>query len=323
MKIKLTVRILAILCLILTAFSAVGVYATWHYAQGDAQSSSVLLKVGLGTLVWDGSEDLPDDVQGENHHTLIQSILDGVTEDNVSIGLNNPDSYISKEINDRSSGWITSTTLGSMDFWERDNIADYFDLETQNLTFVLYFPEGVDDIYYLYTTNVELGGQNSPNIDIGQYVYPVYRTVLQKDSVSGRYEAIRSEIGYAESAYYSNPITGSIFIKYPSFAPNSWRAGNLGTGRQDAVFTYSGQTQTAYLTNDTPTRYYKITATANTTYTVSSTNEKCKISVYSSNNTLVAISGTTPTAQWSATNRQTYYIAISGDASITFTVAQA
>ncbi len=323
MKGKLTIRIITVLCLVVTVLSSVGVYATWHYAQGTAQEVSTKLTAGLGTLVWEGSEALPDDVQGENHHALIQTILNGVTEDGVSLGLNDPNSYLSKEIDTRSSNWLfSSTTLGSMDYWERADIEKYFDLETENLTFLLYFPEGVDDTYYLYTMNIELGGQNAPNIPIGEYVYPVYRTILQKDSVSGRYEAIRSEIGYAESAYYSNPITGSIFVKYPSIAPNSWLAGNLGTGKRDAIYTYLGETQTAYPTNDTPTRYYKITATSNATYAVTSTNEKCTISVYTSNDVrLVTSTGTTP-AQWSATNRQTYYITVGGDASVTFTVAQ-
>jgi hypothetical protein len=98
----------------------------------------------------------------------------------------------------------------------------------------------------LYTTSVELGTEsNSPNIPIGEKIYPIYRTELHKDE-TGKWVATETRTGYAESAYYQNPITGSWLVKYPSFDPNSWEEVDLGLSFNDAIYAFVGQTTTSY-----------------------------------------------------------------------------
>ena len=330
MKFRLFPKIFAILSFVLI-FSMSGVFATWGYSNLTPEDAQNEFTVNMGIFKWEGAEELPTDIVGEDHLELIEKILNGtVTEADGStknIGLNNPDSYISQEIDDRSSGWITSDTLGSMDFWESENIEDYFNLATDNLTFLLYFPDGVSDTYYLYTTSIVLGGQNSPNIPIGETVYPVYRTILTKNTETGQYEAVETETGYASSAYYSNPITGSAFIKYPSFNPTSWRQGELGDNVDNAIYTYMGQTFTAYpKTSDTPV-YYSIeeVSSNNTPVTISSENSLAQIKIYNSSGTLVTLSSGVQGGNnltFSARRNQSYYFTVQGSTSITLTITQ-
>ncbi len=217
--------ILLILALSLTIG---GTLATWDYANGEATHSFTHLSLNI--FPWEGSDVLPDDNQlGENHRMLIENILNGKkTNSNGSVtelGLNSPDSYINNEIEDRSNaGWFSSSdTLGSMDFWESSDINNYFNTNTANVSFILYFPDGVSDTYYLYTTSEELGDTGNPVTPIGKPIYPIYQTVLQKNS-EGHYEAVSTKVGYANSAWYDNRITGS-WLQYPSFDPETWREG--------------------------------------------------------------------------------------------------
>ncbi len=327
MKIALIKRLSVILVVALITLLG-GVSASWRYSLGNP--APITETLSLTVFPWEGSEQLPDDVAGEDHAHLIEQILNGTyTDENgktTAIGLNNPNSYVSKEINSRSSNWLMSSdVLGSMDFWEREDIDKYFDTSTNNLTFVLYFPEGVDDTYYLYTTSIVLGGQNNPYIPIGEKIYPVYRTILQKNA-EGIYEATKTECGYANSAYYSNPITGSIFIKYPSFSPTSWRAGNLGDSTSSAVYTYVGQTQTAYFDGNN-VRYYRIeNLSARTVLSVSSSSATAKIAVHNEDMSFVDVQSGAQNSNkitFAADRGTTYYIAVKDSTPVTFTVATA
>ena len=214
-------------CLILLLLIAVpGAYATWNYATEHPADVETIVPLYLDVFPWDGSDELPDDgTQGNNHAVLIESILNG-TYQGEGIGLNHSNSYLNNEIYDRSNSflWFGSDTLGSMDFWESNDINKYFNTRTQNVSFVLYFPDGVDDTYYLYTLDVELADSDgNPVTPIGRNISPVYRTVLQKNA-EGVWEATSTETGYAKSAYYDNRITGS-YLRYPSIDPDSWKEG--------------------------------------------------------------------------------------------------
>ena len=327
-KLKVAISIMALACCVMFLFcSNFFVKAQWIYS-GSAPSNFDL-DLDITVFQWKGSEGLPNDVQGENHRGLIDTILDGVIVDangkTVEIGLNNPDSYISKEIETRSTNWLfSSKTLGSMDYWERNDIAEYFDLDTTGLTFLIYFPEGISDTYYLYTTSVELG-DNTPNVPIGQNIYPIYQTVIEKNE-NGKWVATETKVGYAKSAYYSNPVTGSWLVKYPSFDPSTWFAGDLGTSFDDAVYTYAGETVTTYLTLPTDVRYYKLTATSNKNISISTENSYAKFNVYNSSGSLVSASKGaqgTSAITFKPSNNSVYYIGVSGDTSITFKTTQA
>lgn len=307
---------------------SVNVKAYWHYNISISERIEIPVKVQV--MPWIGAEELPNDIMGEDHEQLIDTILNGVYTDNngnkTGIGLNDPNSYINEEIANRTQGssWFTSDTLGSMDFWESSDIAKYFNTETTGLTFVIYFPESEPDTHYLFTTSIELGGSNSPNYPIGQIIYPIYRTKLVQDAETGEWEAVETKTGYAESAYYDNPITGSWLVKYPSFDPTTWEEGKLGTSRDNAVYAYVGQEVTCYSDDDTAVTYYKISTSSNSNVTVKSTNGNAKITVYDSNGRQVSTRGGAQGSNnvvFRGSNNGTFYIAISGGQSITFTIS--
>ena len=213
------------LLVLVFSLSVGGAFATWEF--WDSPCDPVDSYSHFKFMAWAGAEILPDDdSEGDNHRKLIEAILNGtVTNSNgtvTGLGLNYRNSYINNEIEDRSTaGWFSSSdTLGSMDFWEANDINKYFNTSTENISFVLHFPDGVSDTYYLYTTSEPLGSGNAPATPIGQSISPIYRTILQKNS-QGVWEAVETTVGSAKSAWYDNRITGSL-LRYPSFNPDSW-----------------------------------------------------------------------------------------------------
>ncbi len=318
-------------CFVTAIISLVCIFTTnvkgaWHYAMNA--SGSIEVPMSVEVFPWVGVEQLPSDILGENHQMLIEKILNGIYIDGngkeTKIGLNNPNSYINNEIQSRANGnfWFRSDILGSMDFWERNDIEKFFDTETTGLAFLLYFPEGSSDTYYLYTTSVDLG-ESSPNIPIGETIYPIYQTELKKNE-DGVWEATETKTGHADSAYYQNPITGSLFVKYPSFDPDTWAEEELGTSFDNAIYSYVGQEITAYNHNKTDCRYYKVTPKSNATIKVTSDNEDAKLKVYGNNQQLVSTNGGsqgTKSVSFSGRNGTTYYIEVSGGTSITFKIA--
>lgn len=309
----------------LACFFTNRVQAAWHYAMNA--SGSIEVPMSVEVFPWVGVEQLPGDILGENHQTLIETILNGIYTDKngqeTKIGLNNPDSYINNEIQNRANGnfWFRSDILGSMDFWERNDIEKFFDINTTGLSFLLHFPAGSTDTYYLYTTSVELG-DSTPNIPVGETIYPIYQTELKKDE-EGVWKAIETKTGHADSAYYQNPITGSLFVKYPSFNPDTWVEEELGTSCDNAIYTYVGQETTAYNKDAVSCRYYKVTPTSNATVTVSSQNDTAKLKVYNSNQTLVSTNGGAQGSKrvsFAGRKGTTYYIEVSGGTSITFNI---
>ena len=318
MKSKLLLKVLLITTCVVSIATAAGVYATWSYSSTPPTADTETITVQLQDFKWDGAEDLTTST-GEDHYTLISEIVDG------PYGLNTSGSYLNKTIENRSSSWLfSSETLGSMDFWEREDIKNYFDLETEKLSFLIYFPDGYGETYYLYTTSVDFGS-DSANIAVGQIIYPIYRTTLEKNVETGKYEAVKSELGYADSAYYSNPITNT-WLKYPSLDPESWKAGKRGTGFDDAINSYVGQTNTMYAETKTEEVYYTFTnATAGTrTLTLNTEDTSYKVYVYDNNQKPVSVTAGTQgvlTVSWSAKRNTKYYFVISGGTSVSYTLS--
>lgn len=324
--VRTVLALLIIATILLTCSLTDPVKGVWHYALSI--SDAIHVPVSVEVFPWVGADQLPDDVLGEDHQSLIQAILNGTYTDKngnfTYIGLNNPDSYINNEINSRVNGnfLYRSDVLGSMDYWERSDISKFFDTGTSGLSFLLYFPDGMTDTYYLYTTSISLGSSD-PNIPIGQSIYPVYRTELTRgdDSV---WVAVETKTGFAESAYYQNPVTGSWLLKYPSFDPDTWTEGDLGNSTADAIYTYVGETTTAYIKDATTPKYYRVTASSNQTITVASEDSSHILRVYNSQMNLVSTNGGaqgTNRVSFRASRNTTYYIEVSGATSITFTVS--
>lgn len=324
LKIKHVTRMLCVFSLIVSILLCGGVFATWTFANPVIEKVSGQWEIMLGKIDWTGSDVLPDDGStGEKHAALIQKILDGVMVDEngkvTNLGLNSSDSYISKEIKDRSGSWFAgSDTLGSMDFWEKNDINNYFNTNTENVSFILYFPNGVADTYYLYTTSVKLEDNGNPTVAIGQNIYPIYETVLKKNSM-GIYEATKTTLGYAKSAYYDNRITGSL-LKYPSFDPSTFTAAELGHTSSTAIWTYKGQDSTVYPKSATADIYLRVKPSADTSYTVT-VSMGCKVTVLDQNLNPVAVTGGSQgsaSVTFNATANRTYYFKISGAEAIGF-----
>ena len=325
MKIKRALIIACIFALIASLLTSGWAIGTWTFASPSVESVSGQWEATLGAMDWTGSDILPDDGStGEKHAVLIQNVLNGtMTDENgnvVNIGLNSPDSYISSEIQDRSEGswWATSDTLGSMDYWESNNINDYFNTATENVSFVIYFPNGVDDTYYLYTTSVHLEVDGERTIALGNPVYPIYETVLQKNSM-GVYEAIKTTLGYCESANYDNRITGGL-LRTPSFDPSTFTADELGHTFNTAIWTYKTQASTTYPASATAPIYHRIRPSAATTYTIT-VSMGCKVYVLDQNQNQVAITAGahgSATVTFNASANQTYYFKMVGAEAIGF-----
>lgn len=327
MKIRRVTTTCTVFILIASIFLCGGVFSTWVFANPTVSPVSGSWEIGLGKIDWTGSDVLPDDGStGEKHAALIQKILDGVLVDEngnvTNLGINSSDSYLTKEIKDRSSSWFASSdTLGSMDFWEKNDINNYFNTSTENISFVLYFPDGVDGTYYLYTTSVKLDNDGSPTVEIGQNIYPIYETVFKKNSM-GIYEATKTTQGYAKSAYYDNRITGSL-LKYPSFDPSTFTAAEQGHTTSTAIWTYKGQTSTAYPSSANADVYYRVKPSSNTTYTIT-VSMGCKVTVLDQNlKQITNITGglqDSASVTFNATANQTYYFKLSGAESIGFEI---
>lgn len=326
MKRTLLFRGMSLLITMVLLLSVGGVYATWHYAR--EQCTPVQAVLPLEIFPWQGSEVLPEDDQvGKNHKNLIEIILNGsLTNSNGTVtplGLNYADSYLNSEIEDRAEGswWATSDTLGSMDFWESADINNYFNTSNENISFVLYFPDGVADTYYLYTTDVELESGNNPNISIGEPIYPIYQTVLTKNA-QGVWEATDTKVGYAESDWYDNRITGSL-LRYPSFDPATWVEGELGTTQNTAIWAYKGQTSTIQPTDKNAPVYYRLQSDTDASYTVYSAATAVKITVTDKNGKAVAVTDGAQDSNrvvFTAKAGTLYYVILSGADTITFNI---
>lgn len=327
MKIRHTFHYVCIVVLIAALLTCGGVSATWTFCNQTIAPASNEWGATLGAMDWTGSDILPDDGStGEKHSALIQMMLNGtITDENgnvTNIGLNSDNSYITNEIKDRSNaGWFSSSdTLGSMDFWEASDINKYFNTSTENVSFVLYFPDGVSDTYYLYTTSVALEQNDSPTVAIGNQIYPIYETVLKKNDI-GVFEAVKTTLGYAKSAYYDNRITGGL-LRVPSFDPSTFTEGELGHTTGTAIWTYKGQSTTTYPTSATSPIYHRVKPSSATTYTVT-TMMGARVYVLDQNlNEVTVTEGAqgSVTVTFSATANRTYYFKFEGAEAIAFEI---
>lgn len=326
---KISYIFVAVILVAITCFSLgqIGVRAEWRYAGASPQS--IRIDVVTAVMPWEGSTELPNDSSaGDSHVALVTAILSGeyvVDGNKVNLGLNTENSYLAEQIAERKGiWWRDSDMLGSMDIWEDENIENYFNLNeaTNNVAFILEFPDGSDDTYYLYTTSVDLGARRSPNIPIGTNVYPVYRTTLKLNE-EGEWVATITETGYAKSAYYSNPILG--LAVDPAFDTSSWTAGELGTTKGTAIYAFVGQTVDVRAKDENVSTFYQVSSSSTKVLTVKVADEDSSV-VYvttSNGNQVKASSGAqgSKTISFSASRNTYYYIEIVGDKTCSFTIS--
>lgn len=326
-KLKLTSYIVALVCFLAFLLSNFSVHGAWLYYR--AAPEQLNLNIDISLFQWKGSEGLPNNQAGQDHHKLIGNILNGTTTENgqtVGVGLNTEGSYLGEQISERKSiWWRDADMLGSMDIWEDDTINNYFNLNeaTSEVSFVLYFPDGSDDFYYLYTTSVPLGARRKPNIAIGQTIYPIYRTTLKLNE-NGRWEAILTEIGSAPSAYYQNPILGVAVD--PGFDIDNWVAGYIGSQKGTAINAFVGQDVSVDF-GSYGEMWYKITTTSRIYITLTTETENTTIYAYDSNEKLLSLVSGSQGSQSlrfrSGNNTNTYYIKVVGSSSAVFSITQA
>lgn len=206
-----------LICLAIFALTCGGVYATFDYALDNPSSINGEIVANINEFKY----LFPNTEEGKKHEQLTNNILNG-TKENPNIGLNNPNSNINKVIKSRSgTWWANSSVLGSCDAWEQNNLSNLFDEDTKDMFFLIYFPNGVSDTYYLFTITVDLGTLNNPTFAYGkEYVEPIYRTVL-KQNANGEYEAVQTGVGKAMSEKYKNYL-GDLVSSAPSFDPTTW-----------------------------------------------------------------------------------------------------
>jgi hypothetical protein len=340
-----SIKIVTLIIVVALLFTIAGVSAAWLYADTPPDPVDTLLEFEV--FPWTGSEILPDDVVGQNHKVLINNILNGTMEDSngktVEIGLNNPDSEISSQIDDRISK--RKYTFGSMDYYDSEEMNAIFGLDAANLTFMVYSPQNDTNVKYLYTTSCDLGEAGylwwgNAKYPIGERVYPIYRTRLElQDTVdeNGKatqvWVAVKTVLGSAESAYYDNDTFGSTISKNPAFDPTTFAPVNsedcesgetaidMGSSVSTAIYIPLNAVvdEDAYSTDKT---YFKYTASSSGVlrFTPTAESDDLTISVYSDAQlkTLVA-SGTGKEISFNASAR-TYYIVATGDMNVNFTI---
>lgn len=113
---------------------------------------------------------------------------------------------------------INNTSIGSMD--SNTTIrADMKELTVDGLSWIFYFPNGMDQTCYLYITESDLSAYQ---IDV-DWVPNVYRTIIKKNA-DGTYQAGESVLGYAKSIYF--PRHGSNESStVPAFDVTDWHKG--------------------------------------------------------------------------------------------------
>ena len=327
-KLRYVTAIVIVFVIALVSLANPSVSAEWVY--GEALSADIDLDVNVVVMPWEGADELPSQSEyGNNHKILIENVLNGTYVSGgqtQNVGLNTENSYLAQEIQSRKNiSYRDANQLGSMDIWQSDRINEFFNLSegSKKVEFILKFPDGSDDTYYLYSTSLDLGDGWSPEIPVGTYIYPVYKTTLQRNS-DGVWEAISTEIGSAKSARYNNPYTGLALGN--AFDTNSWTKGKLGTGLSDAIYTKLNYAMPVESHNDTDETYYYYDSTSTSNVTVSIQNsEKAVAYVYDSNGNLVATRNNTTQGSQTVTfkpSRNTrYYVKITGDVYCTFTIA--
>ena len=227
-------KLMVLVCLLLIVASVGGVLATWRFAEDPVSTIDDSVPFTLGEFKWDGSEILPDDVEGEDHAWLIKSLV-SVTSGGMVIGLDNPDSALNEYINDRLSGGLgwKRDYFGSMAVTGDEEMEALFGAAAQGLSFIIQVVS--DTEYYIYTTSVDLGERGEanwlgtsnktpgkPNVPIGSYVEYVYRTKITRPSTSAPWDIIETKRGKAVSDWYDENRRNANITQIPAFDPKTW-----------------------------------------------------------------------------------------------------
>lgn len=342
MKSKLAVRFLLCALAVLTPLSVMGVWATWIFAQDPANPISASVSLDIAEFTWEGSEVLPDDVEGEDHAWLINNLISGEKNGTV-IGLDNKNSDLNEYINNRlEGGWGWKRDyFGSMAVTGDDEMEALFGAAAQGLSFIVQVVS--DTEYYIYTTSVYLGERGAPNffntsnktpgkpsVPIGEYIYAIFRTKLTRASANDPWDIVETKAGKAKSDWYDENRTNANVTQIPAFDINTWVEAVMGEqmNTSSAIWTFIGDDPTAYPATAQSAVYYRITPASAGARRVYTYNTDAVITIYNASGTVVATSQSITDADgaplisvsWTGAANTLYYISVTGDTSITLKV---
>ena len=224
-------KIVKNLCIALLLFSLSPisrVSAAWSYAEGKAGNVNTYNQIYFNI----------EDNYVSNDETILISNIIGNSEN----GLNNPNSYLNKQISARTNpsfGKVARDTLGSMGADQSSQLAEDFGLAGTGLSFIIQFVDTNNDdkidYYYLYTTSVYLGEKGTagllsnrkpgkPSTPLGSYIYPISRMIITKDS-NGDWISGKVEVGSAVSAWYEESNRSGNITQIPAWDVDTWTPG--------------------------------------------------------------------------------------------------
>ncbi|MBQ3219014.1 MAG: hypothetical protein IJB32_00260 [Clostridia bacterium] len=343
MRSKVLIRLVVLMSVIIFGLSILGVFASWTFAEKPASNTEHSLGVELKDFFWKGVEELPDDVEGEDHEWLIRNLVMGVNASGTKIGLNNKNSKLNDYVNDRLDGGVgwERDYFGSMAVTGGNEVEDLFGTKGAGLSFIIEVISNTE--YYIYTTSVYLGERGEmnfwgtqnktpgkPTVPIGEYIYAVYKTKLSRANSNSDWNIVSTIRGKAKSDWYDENRRAANATQIPSFDVKTWVAAEMGQSPtvDNAIWTFVGDNPTAYATNSMPKLYYRITPLTSATVTVYTENLDGELKILSNNGSTVIASGSQQTVDgvnciavsWTATQNTLYYIEVTGDSVIQFNI---
>ncbi len=327
---------LNIVLLLLLALSIGGSFAAWQYAGLQSNSSENEMKFHINTFTyWEGAEILPNE-EGESHVSLINNLVNGTDSSGADVGLNNPNSALNQNLENRLNGgpfgiFNRSDCYGSMDGTILDQNIDMegvFNTDTLGLSFII---QVIDDLtYYVFTTSVDLGESGKPNVALGERIYPIYRSVLVRESTSADFVVQSTQVGSAKSSYYKQ-LSNSAWLHdqtVPAFDVESWQAYEdepMGTSNANAIWTFAGDNSAASAEDAVSTVYFKLDDAG--ARTITSENLHAEITVKNASGEVVAKSQALTvndklvvTVSFTIPDNEVYYLEFTGSNYIQFTV---
>lgn len=320
---------------LIMAGTITGVTATWAFDDGAPSPAHTDLSVRFADFVWQGSDILPTDSDlGKNHQALIAKIVDGE-----NIGLNTPNSALNEYVNDRINSRYDRDYFGSMAVTGGTQMDQLFGTKSNNLYFLIHVISKTE--YHVFTTGVYLGEQGeqflgfntkdgNPSIPIGEWVYPIYRTIITRENTSSTWEQVITQRGRAKSDWYDENRSNANATQIPSFDPDTWEERTMGDEPtlDEAIWTFVGDNRTATAASATTPVFFRIKPKSAGVRTIKTYNVNARFHVYDGNVSIIASSQTGTDSggdyvyvQWTATANTMYYIRFVGDKSVTFTVS--
>ncbi len=344
MRSRFLFKYLTLFLSIILLLSIGGVFAVWRYAEDRPQGVTDILPLNLSEFTWDGSDILPDDIQGEDHAWLIKNLISGEKNGSV-IGLDNKNSDLNEYIQNRLDGGLgwKRDYFGSMAVTGDAEMEALFGAAAQGLSFIIQVVS--DTEYYIYTTSVYLGERGEPNwlntsnktpgkpsVPIGEYIFAVFRTKITRPNTSTPWNIIETKQGKALSDWYDENRRNANITQIPAFDPNSWiedttMGSNMTTAK--AIWTFIGDEATAYPTSRATPVYYRITPKESGTRRAVTYNTDCVLKLYNASGTQIATGATATDSNgnsynyisWNASANTLYYISLEGSMSMHFTVS--